>query len=93
MDKPIRVLFVDDEPHVLASLRRSLRKLRGRWEMGFEPGGEEALQELSRQEYDVIVTDMRMPCMDGAQLLEEVKPSIPTWSASSSPAIPSCRVS
>jgi putative nucleotidyltransferase with HDIG domain len=67
-----RILFVDDEPKVLEALRRSLRSLRGEWEMEFAPGGAEALNVLSGGAFDVIVADMRMPGMTGAQLLAEV---------------------
>lgn len=70
----IRVLFVDDEPNVLAGLRRTLRPMRHRWEMGFACGGHEALSLLQDDPSDiVIVSDLRMPGMDGVELLTEVK--------------------
>jgi HD-like signal output (HDOD) protein len=72
-----RILFVDDEPMVLTGLQRSLRPMRSEWEMVFAAGGEEALAAMDRQAFDVIVTDMRMPGMDGAQLLEEVQKRSP----------------
>lgn len=67
-----RILFVDDEPKVLEGLRRMLRGMRHQWEMAFCPSGAEALECLQQSEFDVVVTDMRMPAMDGAELLEEV---------------------
>jgi len=67
-----RVLFVDDEPNVLAGLRRMLRSMDPGWELRFCGSGEEALAALEREPHDVIVTDMRMPGMDGALLLDEV---------------------
>jgi HD-like signal output (HDOD) protein len=67
-----RILFVDDEPNVLEGLRRMLRTQRGEWEMTFVESGSAALAELAREPYDVVVSDMRMPGMDGAQLLTEV---------------------
>ena len=67
-----RVLFVDDEPNVLAGLRRMLRSMDPGWELRFCNSGEEALAALEREPHDVIVTDMRMPGMDGALLLDEV---------------------
>ncbi|HEV3344859.1 MAG TPA: response regulator, partial [Pirellulales bacterium] len=66
------VLFVDDEPGVLDGLRRMLRAWRNEWETAFANGGNQALTLLSERPFDVIVSDMRMPGMDGAQLLEEV---------------------
>ncbi len=68
-----RVLFVDDEPNVLDGLRRTLRPLRGEWDMRFAPGGAEALTLLAAEPADVLVTDMRMPGMDGDALLAEVR--------------------
>jgi HD-like signal output (HDOD) protein/CheY-like chemotaxis protein len=70
---PIRILFVDDETNVLDGLRRMLRSMRNEWETAFAPGGAEALALLETQAFDVIVSDMRMPRMDGAQLLNEVR--------------------
>lgn len=66
------VLFVDDEPAVLDGLRRMLRSMRHEWQATFVTSGAQALALLDRQAIDVIVTDMRMPDMDGAQLLDEV---------------------
>ena len=67
-----RILFVDDEPKVLAGLRRMLRSLRRQWDMEFVESGPEALRRLADRPFDVVVTDMRMPVMDGSQLLHEV---------------------
>lgn len=68
-----RLLFVDDEPLVLNGLRRALRDMRFEWEMKFVDSGLVALEELASARYDAIITDMRMPAMDGAQLLEVVQ--------------------
>lgn len=68
-----RILFVDDEPNVLEGLQNMLRKQRRSWEMVFAIGGEAALAELGKAPFDVIVSDMRMPGMDGATLLERVR--------------------
>jgi HD-like signal output (HDOD) protein len=68
-----RVLFVDDEPNVLDGLQRMLRPLRNDWTMEFAASGPCALTVLSENPFDVVVSDMRMPGMDGAQLLTEVR--------------------
>lgn len=68
-----RVLFVDDEPHLLAGLRRMLRCRRDVWDMEFAEGGEQALARMAEQPFDVVVSDMRMPGMDGGQLLALVR--------------------
>ncbi len=67
-----KILFVDDEPKVLSGLRRMLRSLRHEWDMVFVESGPEALRHLATSSFDVVVTDMRMPGMDGAQLLTRV---------------------
>lgn len=71
-DKKI-IYFVDDEQGILDGLRRSLRSKRKEWEMKFFLSGQEALDELASESCDVIVSDMRMPGMDGAQLLTKVR--------------------
>ena len=68
-----RVLFVDDEVFVLDGFKRMLRRMRTQWEMDFVDSGEAALQMMAQKEFDVIVSDMRMPNMNGAELLNEVK--------------------
>jgi len=66
------ILFVDDEKNVLQGIRRMFRGMRDSWEMSFAESGPEALDILSKNKMDVIVSDMRMPGMDGAALLTEV---------------------
>lgn len=72
-----RVLFVDDEPQILEGLRTRLHKQRKQWDMSFASSGQAALDILAKQPVDVIVTDMRMPRMDGAALLKHVQESYP----------------
>ena len=69
----LSVLFVDDEPNVLDGLRRSLRGFRREWDMRFAPGGAAALAILGEAQADVVVSDMRMPGMNGDELLAEVR--------------------
>jgi HD-like signal output (HDOD) protein/CheY-like chemotaxis protein len=68
----IRILFVDDEPRILDAIRRSMYGMRDEWQMRFSDSAAAALQELAIGPADVIVSDMRMPGMDGSQLLAEV---------------------
>jgi len=72
-----RVIFVDDEEQILAGLKRMLRPLRREWSMDFASSGAEALEKMEQKPFDVIVTDMRMPGMDGAQLLQIVSDRYP----------------
>ena len=73
----INILFVDDEPNILEGLQRMLRPMRREWQMSFAKSGAEALETLGANEIDVIVSDMRMPGMDGARLLHEVREKHP----------------
>lgn len=68
-----RILFVDDEPQVLDGLRALLRPQRARWEMVFVGSGERALAELDGSRFDVVVSDMKMPVMDGATMLRRAE--------------------
>lgn len=72
-----RILFVDDEQKILDGLRRMLRPQRRQWETTFVSSGQEALATLACAPFDVVVSDMRMPGMDGAQLLNEVRKQYP----------------
>ena len=68
-----RILFVDDDPHVLKALRRSMSEMDDEWDLAFCDSGAAALADLARHPADVVVSDMRMPGMDGADLLDEVR--------------------
>jgi CheY-like chemotaxis protein len=69
--KPI-ILFVDDDPMLLASTKRRLTSLARDWDMKFCESGLLALQMIERVEPAAVITDMRMPTMDGVALLTEV---------------------
>lgn len=71
------ILFVDDEPNILEGLERMLFPLRKEWNMVFVSSGATALATMDGQPFDVVVSDMRMPGMDGAQLLAAVKAQHP----------------
>ncbi len=67
------ILFVDDEQRILDGLRRMLHSKTQGWQLAFAGGGEEALALMAEQAFDVVITDMRMPGMDGATLLARVQ--------------------
>jgi putative nucleotidyltransferase with HDIG domain len=71
-DKPC-ILFVDDEMNVLVGLKRALHAMRDEWDMAFANSGAEALQMLEARPADMVVSDLRMPRMDGVDLLNAVK--------------------
>jgi DNA-binding NtrC family response regulator len=72
------ILFVDDERDLLDSLRARLYKHRHDWNMKFVVSGDEAISAFEQQHVDLIVSDVRMPGMDGGQLLSVVKQRWPT---------------
>lgn len=67
------VLFVDDEINVLNGLKRSTRSMRNSWNIVYAESADKALACLDEQIFDVVISDLRMPGMDGAQLLDEVR--------------------
>ena len=67
-----RILFVDDEPRVLEQLRQILEPQKGQWDMAFAQGGEAALMLLDATPFDVVVSDIAMPRMDGAALMKTI---------------------
>jgi HD-like signal output (HDOD) protein/CheY-like chemotaxis protein len=73
-----RILFVDDESKILDGIRRILHADRKRWEMEFVVSGEAALQACEAQPFDVVITDMRMPGMDGVTLLGHLQDRYPS---------------
>jgi HD-like signal output (HDOD) protein len=79
MNEPerLRILFVDDEARILQGLQRMLRPLRDAWDMQFVESGELALRAMAEASFDVVVSDMRMPGMSGAELLNEVMKRYP----------------
>lgn len=71
-DARLQVLFVDDEPRLLDGLRRQLRAYRNQWEVRFAESGAAALDLLAESCVDIVVSDMRMPGMNGGEFLHEV---------------------
>ncbi|MCP4003048.1 MAG: diguanylate cyclase [bacterium] len=72
MSERPRILFVDDESHVLEGLKRNLRSLRDEWEMEFFDAAPDALSQVERAGACVVVTDWMMPGMDGVSLIERL---------------------
>lgn len=71
------VLFVDDEDTVLRSIKRGFLDENELFNQRFAASGQEALEILQKEQVHVIVTDMRMPGMDGVELLKIVREKYP----------------
>lgn len=68
-----RVIFVDDAPEILQHLRRIFVPMQSEWDMQFFSSAAAALPVIREGGCDVVVSDMTMPVMDGAQFLSEVR--------------------
>ncbi len=69
----LSVLFVDDEPNILKGYKRIFHGKRKSWHIHFADSGAAALKLLEQTAVDIIITDMRMPGMDGAELLNTIR--------------------
>ncbi len=67
------MLVVDDDPVVLRALRRMLLGAEPGWEIDVASSGDAALSLLASRAYDVVVTDLQMPRLDGVALLARLK--------------------
>ncbi len=67
-----KILFVDDDPDILALLRVKLSSMHHEWDMHFAEGGHQALNFLQQCPFDVIVSDLIMPGIGGIALLNSV---------------------
>ena len=68
-----QILIVDDDQRVLDALRRTLRNQTGDWAMTFVRQPETAWEQLLESAYDAVVTDIKMPGLNGMDLLERIR--------------------
>jgi len=76
MGKP-GIIFVDDEKHILDGLNRMLHPYKNEFDLYFAGSGEEALNLLENKPISTVISDMRMPVMTGAELLDIVQKRYP----------------
>ena len=72
-----RVLFVDDEAAILHGLKAGLYARRREWDMHFAQGGAKGIEMMRESHFDVLVTDMRMPGVDGTALVTRARADSP----------------
>lgn len=78
-DRSRRILVVDDEESVALTLQVGLQKLQG-FDVTVATNGKQALDLLGQRHFDLLITDYRMPGMDGMSLAEQVRKRYP-WTA------------
>lgn len=70
----VKVIIADDEPYVLRALKKEIGKLAPDFQIvGEAYDGEEALELIKKERANVLITDVRMPILDGLQLIEEIR--------------------
>ena len=75
MTKHVRILIVDDDPRVLLILRTTLERMKNGYRIVAARDGAEALQKVTAQPFDLVITDVRMPGIDGIELVEAIRAS------------------
>ncbi len=71
------VLFVDDEPNIIEGMGRMLRGMCREWQLHFALGAADGLAVMAQQHINIVVSDIRMPEMDGAVFLSRVRQLYP----------------
>ncbi len=71
-----RILVVDDEPSMALAMERTLR--RSGYRVDVAGDGREAMARLARQDYEIVFTDLRMPGVDGYELLKRIRTLSPS---------------
>lgn len=77
MNDKIKILFVDDESNILEALKRNLKPMNTLWDMHYATSPGDAMAEVVARHYDVVVSDMRMPEVNGAELLQSIQQKSP----------------
>ena len=73
--QPPSILCLDDEANVLKSLVRLLRQHK--FDVSVSTSGHDALEKMQKKQFDVVISDMRMPLMSGAEFLAEARKVAP----------------
>lgn len=73
-----RILFVDDDENAIAALRRATRAFRHEFGIDFTSNAAESIASLASGDFDAVVTDLRMPGMDGVAFLREIERKNPS---------------
>jgi len=74
-EQPPSILCLDDEANVLKSLVRLLRQYK--FDVSVSTSGHDALEKMQKKQFDVVISDMRMPLMSGAEFLAKARKVAP----------------
>jgi DNA-binding NtrC family response regulator len=77
MNSVKKMLIVDDEETLTYSLYQSFILSQNNYEVVTAASGEEAAERLAETEFDLVITDIKMPGMDGLELLSQIKEKYP----------------
>lgn len=69
----MKILFIDDEIEILQSYQRYFRDQVSNYDLNFEQDSSKALELITKNQYDVIISDLRMPKVSGIDILKKVK--------------------
>ncbi len=72
-----RILIVDDEKSILLVTKQWFNKLGEKYEIDVAGSGEEALEKFTAHPFDLVITDLKMPGMDGIELTEQIWAAFP----------------
>ena len=68
-----QILFVDDDEQILNGIRRNLHNISSDWNLYYATGGQDALNLTVEHDFDLIITDAKMPNMTGGELISRLK--------------------
>ncbi len=71
MNQPTRILIVDDDPQVRAFLKKRLEM--NSFECDLSENGAEGLEKIKQTDYDLVLTDIKMPVMDGFEMITQMR--------------------
>ena len=69
----IKVLLVEDDKNLCFILRSSLEQMIGGYQVTVATNGREGLEALEREAFDVVVSDVEMPVMDGKEMTHAIR--------------------
>lgn len=68
-----RILIADDDPRVLLILRATLERMSNGYEIVAARHGTQALEKVEDEPFDLVITDVRMPGLNGIELVEAIR--------------------